>query len=102
MVCLRASTSALLTVNNAVDFACTDSTPKWVQYKKQRRKVEARGFTVVHSSVVHLAGACISQGLTSHRGMHLTNVHLTGVHLIGIHLIEAYISGACISGACIS
>jgi hypothetical protein len=60
-VCLSAPVSTLLTASSVVILPAPILKPKWVQYKKQHRKVDARELTVVH-----LTGACISQGHASY------------------------------------
>ena len=99
----------------AFDSQQRSSKPKIGPIQKQHRKVNARGFTVVH-----LIGACISQAHVSHKslyltggthltdvpilwargyhrrmpliGMYLIGMHLTGVHLTGVHLTDVHAS----------
>jgi len=68
--------STLLTASSVVILPTLILKPKWVQYPKEHRKVDVRELTVVH-----LAGARISQGHASLRGVHLTGVHLMNVPL---------------------
>ena len=88
------------------DFTCTDSKTKWVQHKKQYRKVDTRELIAVHLTV-----ACISQGIhlsgyhrrmpligVSLRGVHLTDMHLIGIYLTGMHLTGVHLAGVHLVG----
>jgi hypothetical protein len=85
--------STLLTASSVVILPALILKPKWVQYKKRHRKVDARELTVVH-----LTGACTSQGHTSLRGVHLTDVHLIGIYLTGMHLTGMYLTSVHLIG----
>jgi uncharacterized protein YjbI with pentapeptide repeats len=85
--------STLLTASSVVILPALILKQKWVQYKKRHRKVDARELTVVH-----LTGACTSQGHASLRGVHLTDVHLIGIYLTGMHLTGVYLAGAYLTG----
>jgi len=54
--------------------------PKWVRYKKEHRKVDTRGLTVVHlTGAAYLTGVCIPRAI------------IGAWPLIGVSLSQAYI-----------
>jgi hypothetical protein len=85
--------STLLTASSVVILPALILKPKWVQYKKQYRKVDAKELIVVH-----LIGTCTSQEHASLRGVHLTDIHLIGIYLTSMHLTGVYLTGVHLIG----